>query len=140
MDSRARPLNICLEHVVSPALIAELRERPDGLLATALLDPAWHTGLRERFAGIQGCWARGEETLGTFLFWGMRAGRTVALREEAGELVGDGVRVRLEARTPLRTRSSAGSLHQERSRRSGSLRSMPDSRASAASTKRPTCR
>jgi hypothetical protein len=95
--SRTRALNICLEHVVSPALVAELRERPDELLATALLDPAWRTDLRERFAGIQGCWARGEDTRGTFLFWGMRAGRTVPLHEECGELVGDGVRVRLEA-------------------------------------------
>ena len=95
--SRTRALNVCLEHIVSPALVAELRERPDGLLATALLDPAWRTDLRERFADIQGCWARGKETHGTFLFWGMRAGKTVALREEDGELVGNGVRVRLEA-------------------------------------------
>jgi len=66
-------------------------------LATVLLDPAWRTDLHERFAGIQGCWAQGEDTRGTFLFWGMRAGKTVALREEDGELVGEGVRVRLEA-------------------------------------------
>jgi hypothetical protein len=97
--SRTRALNVCLEHVVTPALIAELRERPDELLATALLDPAWRTDLRERFAGIQGCWAQNEEQArGTFLFWGMRAGRTVALHEESGVLVGDDIRVRLEAR------------------------------------------
>jgi len=95
--ARTRALNVCAEHVVSPALVRELREYPDGLLATALLDPAWRTDLRERFAGIQGCWGRGEEARGTFLFWGMRAGRIVALHEECGELVGDGVRVRLEA-------------------------------------------
>ena len=29
--SRARALNVCLEHIVSPALVAELRERPDEL-------------------------------------------------------------------------------------------------------------
>jgi hypothetical protein len=95
--SLARILNVCLEHVVSPALVAELRERPDGLLATVLLDPAWRADLGERFAGIQGCWTRGNRPRGTFLFWGMCAGRTVALHEQGGELVGDGVRVRLEA-------------------------------------------
>jgi hypothetical protein len=97
--SRTRALNVCIEHVIRPALVAELRERPDELFASALLDPAWRTDLRERFAGIQGCWAQGEDIRGTFLFWGMRAGRTVALREEGGELVGDGVRVRLETQT-----------------------------------------
>jgi hypothetical protein len=90
------PVRVAPGEEVAAAVLSSLLRGGDPLVRRLIEDATARSRLRESLHGVTCAWGDG---YGSFLFWGAapdNSGQVVPLREQAGYLVGDGVKVPFE--------------------------------------------